>query len=133
MGSPLQNRPSQTAGPLLATSLVLLLGLAGCLVIQVAGEIRDLRVTAGIVGLFVLYGCFAFLMRDRREASMRDREMWTFRRKPPAEKVVYQLRPQPVAPGEEPATQTPPTVERIRELLEDDSRTWVPARGPSTT
>lgn len=134
MGSPLQNRPNPTAGPLLATLLVLLLGMIGCLMLQAASGAQNWEITAAIVAVFVAWGCLSYSLRDRVDVSLRDRVMWTFRPKPESTKMSYQLRPQsppaidPSAPHSATAEQTPPTLERIREIKGDDSRTWVPAR-----
>jgi hypothetical protein len=108
----------------LATTFVVLLGLAGCVVVIVIASPqagRDLLILAGcVLGM----GALLWLVRDRAPNASEPSTHWRFwRRRPPKrEYVVKRLKPLPEGGGH-----GPPTAESLRELADGSLNTWVPS------
>ena len=120
----------RTATALLATTYVLLTGLAVCLFIVFTTADRQISPSwaatcvAGAIGLWFL----CWMLRDRRtNASSLTNVAWLGRREEPVPAAAYKPRRRRSRISDAPAGNRPPTVEQLRELS-DNVKTWVPSR-----
>jgi len=122
----------RSATALLATTYVLLVGLAVCLFVvftnadrQISPQLAAMCV-AGAVGLWFL----SWILRDKRSNTSRLTNVaWLGRREEHVRDAAYKprRRRRRSRTSDAPTPNRPPTVEQIRELSEN-VKTWVPSR-----
>ncbi|MGE3314847.1 MAG: hypothetical protein AB7O26_06980 [Planctomycetaceae bacterium] len=120
------------ATALLATTYVLLSGLAVCsmIVLTSAGGMVAVRLLLTCIGTTLLLWVLAWILRDRRTSSSDITNIvWlAHRRKARAASLVYKPRVRRDSPLSAPAGgNAPPTVEQLREISQNVN-TWVPSR-----
>ena len=125
MGDPLHFTPDRNSAPLLATSCVLLLGVAACIAIAFSsGEVHPMPIAIA-VGVGLSLGFILWCLRDRPVARQRSWFAWVMHRPHRKARVTYELR---VAhPRVNYGDKHPATLEELRDQ-QDPTRTWVPSQ-----
>jgi hypothetical protein len=127
MSGKFEGRPDRRAGPLLASSLVMLLGALGIAILAAAGG-KD-----PYIGLFVFLGAlggvlvFGYLVQHLPTGTMSTRFDWM---KSKDARPANDYAPQPRRPRRQHyGERQPPSVEDIRDLKEGLNN-WVPSNAP---
>ena len=118
-------RPSQKAVTLLATTFVLLGGMAALSFMIVTATDDPLPKLVGLAAGTGGFALLLWLLRDRQPGTTARWQFTWLRRKTtsaPMWRAAFR-RPKPEAPP------TPPTAEKVRELSQNTS-TWVPSSKP---
>jgi hypothetical protein len=113
---------------LLATAVVVVLGLAGCsfvILVSSPNAQRDLLILAGCA---LGCGVLLWLLRDRPPEANPQHSRWKFWKRPPPKKTYVLKRVKVLDAGT--GTNRPPTAESVRELSEGNLNTWVPSGLP---
>lgn len=126
MSGKFQHRPDRRAGPLLASSLVVLLGGLGVAVIVAVGGTDPLLIVLLAAGLALLLLFMGFGLRTTPSSTLSALYGWVRSRnaRPPKE-YAPRIRREERDYG----TNQPPTADELREL-KDGTKTWVPSSTP---
>ena len=126
-GQPERNGASRAVA-LLATCIVVLLGVVGCAVIVLTSRSDPTGPLIVSGGCFLAISFLLWLIRDRHPGNMAAaRWSWLGRRR---RRVPYRLEPRAVSPERPVPRNSEPTVESVRAVA-GGINTWVPTQGES--
>jgi len=118
--------PGEAAVSILATTFVVLGGIAACLFMIVTSSPTPSKSLYSFAGGCAATAILLWLLRDK-DPLRPQADAWAWlRRRPRKQKITYSLTPRPPAqPASRP--RQPPTVDDIRELKQEaELKTWVP-------
>ena len=117
-------RPSKTSGPLLASALVMLLGMIGALTFFFLFSPDPVMAALILGGVWITVWILLYFL-SMGPAYWRDFYEGLFRLKKKEPDYEPQLKQSRVEYGDK----QPPSVDKIREMKSDTLRTWVPSAG----
>ena len=111
----------------LATVFTLAGGLFACIFVVVTSGEPPGRPMLVAIGLIILLLLTLWLLRDKPpEARQQSLKLWFWWKKEETDGYEYKPRPRKRSRNSDYGTQSPPTLDSIREQV-DDQRTWVPS------
>lgn len=111
----------------LATVFTLAGGLFACIFVVVTSGEPPGKPMMFAIGMIVLLLLTLWLLREKPpEAKQQSLKLWHWWKKDETEAFEYKPRPRKRSHATDYGTQSPPTLESIRDRV-DDQRTWVPS------